>query len=215
MKRLVAIMWLALVPAAALAIGPEVRRVTPPNRPYIIEIGQPKAIGSRALDQERKRDSDLRYYMEYYGWPDYAEVQEIEPDIPWEDYEVHIYYLDRNLEIAFGRAIVSPGVQDLGVLKYQGYMEPETRDRIVALVTPARSPEVQPVEFRRPEPEAPMEAKPVAAAAPVSDSIEAIVLRMEAAAERASVAADQAAAASEAATRSADRAANIMEKMSR
>jgi hypothetical protein len=218
-KRLALAVGLWLVPAAGLAIGPEVRRVTPANRPYIVEIGEPHAIDSYGLDRERKINSDLRAYLNLYGWPDYAEVQEIEPVIPWDAYEVRIYYLRRNTEIHFGRAFISPSVTDLGVVKYEGRMDAGTRDRIVALVTPAQTGEPEPVVIRREEPAAvEVAAAPVeVAAAPVEppDELELIIQRMEAAADRATVAAEKAAAASEAANASADRTVSVLEKLAR
>jgi len=199
----------SLTPAIAMAIGfDDVRRVTPPNRPYIVEIGDPQPIGPRALQKEEKINSDLRRYIDFYGWPDYAEIQEIEPNIPWDAYEVRCFYLRRDREIAFGRAYISPVVTDLGIIKYQGRIDPATRDRIVALITPPPSTAGE-------EPEH-VEFKPVTAPAPAvaqPDEIEMMVRRIEAAAERASVAADNAAAASEAASASADRTVNILGKI--
>lgn len=208
-KRLALVVGLWLVPVASLAIGPEVRRMTPAHRPYIIEVGDPHAIDSHGLDLERKINSDLRAYLSFYGWPDYAEVQEIEPEIPWDVYEVRIYYLRRNVEVDFGRAFISPIVKDLGVIKYEGRMDSGTRDRIVALVTPAQTGEPEQVVIRR---EAPA---PIQVAAAPPDEIELIVQRMEAAADRATVAAEKAAAASEAANASADRTVSILEKLAR
>lgn len=198
-----------LVPSASMAISPEVRRVTPSYRPYIVEVGDPTPLGPRSLEAETKRNSDLQSYIRFYGWPDYAEIQEIEPTIPWDSYEVRLFYLRRDRELAFGRAYISPYVNDLGLIKYDAIMDPATRDRIVALATPApatASEEPERVQFQ-----------PVMTAAqtvPPSD-IELMVQRIEAAAERASLAADNAAAASDAANASADRTVTILEKIAK
>jgi hypothetical protein len=204
-----AVLWV-LVPVVASAIGPEVRRVTPPTRPYIVEIGDPLPIGQRGLQDERKVNTDLNLYLQQYGWPDYAERQEIAPDYPWYPYEVRLYYLDVDREIAFGRAHIAPTVKNLGAVKYLGRMEPATRDRIVALVTPAVMEEPEPVEFRRPQP--PVEPVAAAEVAPV-DEIELLVRRVEAAADRAATAADRAAVASDTASRAADRTVSILDKL--
>ncbi|HVN88142.1 MAG TPA: hypothetical protein VMW17_25140 [Candidatus Binatia bacterium] len=210
-KQWVVAAVLTLTPMTGIAIGlDDVRRETPPNRPYIIEVGEPQTLGPRALRKEAKLNSDLRAYLHFYGMPDYAEIQEIEPNVPWDAYEVRLYYLRRDREIAFGRAFISPVVTDLGVIKYQGKLDPATRDRIVAMVTPPPSTAGE-------EP-ANVDIKPVAvtaAAAPQADEIEMMVRRIEAAAERASVAADTAAAASDAANASADRTVNILGKLGR
>ncbi|MBI4516910.1 MAG: hypothetical protein HY699_13955 [Deltaproteobacteria bacterium] len=209
-RQLVVTVALLAAPTVTGALGPELRRVTPPNRPYIVELGEPRPMSSQGLDRERKLNSDLNLYLEYYGWPDYVEVQDIAPQDPWAAYEVRLYYLQREIEMAFGRAFIAPTITDFGVIKYQGHIEPGTRDRIVALVAPPRA------EFDEPEP---VEFKPVAAAAPAPapappSDIEALIARVEAAAERASLAAERAAAASDAATVAADRAANIFAKIS-
>ncbi|HUI24730.1 MAG TPA: hypothetical protein VL403_01500 [Candidatus Kryptonia bacterium] len=210
-KRLAVATALSLVPSVAMAIAyDDVRRVTPANRPYIVEIGEPQPLGPRALQRETRHNTDLREYLDFYGWPDYAEIQEIEPNFPWDAYEVRLYYLKRDREIAFGGAFIAPQVSDLGLIKYQGRMDPGTRDRIVALVTPPPSTASE-------EPER-VEFKPVTAAAPATaqpDEIEMMVRRIEAAAERASAAADNAAEASEAANASADRTVNILGKLAR
>jgi hypothetical protein len=204
-RRLVVMTCFVLVPSVALAIGPEVRREVPSNRPEIVEIGEPQPLGSKGLGHESKLNTDLGIYLDHYGWPDYAEIQEIEPENPWADYEVRIYYLKRDRELAFGRVFVAPWMKDFGVIKYQGTMDPMTHDRIVALATPPQTAmeEPQHVEFR-----------PVKAPAPPPPSdIELLVRRVEAAADRASVAADRAAAASDAASKAADHTVTILEKM--
>lgn len=206
-KSLAMMAALVLAPAAAMAIGPEVERVTPANRPYIVEVGGPRPLSSLGLDREMKLDSDLNEYIRHYGWPDYAEVQEIEPNPPWAGYEVRVYYLKRSVELAFGRAFISPSVTNLGVVKYQGLMDQATRDRIVALATPPQTFAQQ---------RAPVEIRAVAApAAAPEDEIEMLVRRVETAADRASAAADRAAESSQAATAAADRTTTILEKVSR
>ncbi len=209
-KNLVIAVFLMLAPAVALAIGPEVERVTPANRPYIVEVGGPRPLSSAGLGREVKLDSDLAEYLDHYGWPDYAELQEIEPNPPWASYEVRIYYLKRNVELAFGRAFIAPSVTNLGVVKYSGLMDQVTRDRVVALATPPMIVREQPAPVQIKPVKAEVEAGPPVA----TDQIEPLVRRIEAAADRASVAADHAAEASHAATTAADRTVTIMEKVS-
>jgi hypothetical protein len=220
--RLALAALLVLAPAVAMAVGPEVRRVTPPQRPYIVEIGEPRPLSSQALDHERKRNRDLDDYVQFYGRPDYAEVQEIAPDSPWDAREVRLYYLKRDYAVSFGHAFISPAVEDFGLVKYQGPMEPVTRDRIVALLTPTQTameaPQMEALQMEAPRMEAPqsVEFRPVTASAPAPPGdIELLVQRVEAAADRASVAADRAANASDAASVAADRTVTILEKLVR
>ena len=85
--------------ALALVVGnvgwAEVRRERPEERPYIVEIGDPYAISLHAVRRQAGRISEMAEYLGQYGEPDYAEIQEVQPDWPWESYEVRLYYLRR------------------------------------------------------------------------------------------------------------------------
>jgi len=107
---------LLLASGAGAATG-EVRRERPARRPYIVEIGQPYAIGVERLQYEADHISALKVYLEEYGYPDYAEIQEILPEWPWEQYEVRLYYMPANLEVDFGPVFVSDATPNFGMLK--------------------------------------------------------------------------------------------------
>ncbi|MFN8627202.1 MAG: hypothetical protein U0587_14620 [Candidatus Binatia bacterium] len=171
----------------------EVRRERPARRPYITEVGQPYAINAGTLDDEIHRISDLRTYVTRYGYPDFAEIQEITPEWPWKPYEVRLYYLDRDVEADFGAVNLSPATPNFGIMKFHGTMTPQKR-REVAIVLRSR------LQAPPPRP---------------TDSMEALVSRVEAAAERAVQAADRAVAESEAAARAAERTAATVRKMER
>src|SRR5689334_122995 len=83
--------------STALAVS-NVRRETTTRRPYIQEVGEPYEIGMHALWAEARDISELGDYLRDYGTPDYAEIQETEPQWPWRAREVRIYYMRRNLE---------------------------------------------------------------------------------------------------------------------
>lgn len=201
----------ALLLGAASARGAfgDVRRERTERRPYVEEIGEPYAINPEKLQYEINHISELQTYVSAYGYPDYAEIQEILPEWPWEPYEVRLYYLDRNLETDFSPVIVSPAFPNFGVLKFSGSITAEKRHEI-ELVLEARKTLPVPV----PVAAAPA---PVMAPAPAQSSssglTEALVARIEAAAERAAQAADRAAQDSEAAARAAERTVNIVDKM--
>lgn len=180
------------------AASADVRRVRPARRPYIIEVGYPYAINARRLQYEITHLSELRGYIEDYGYPDYAEIQEISPEWPWVPYEVRLYYLQPNLEADFSPVALSPAMPNFGLLKFRGEIAPHKRHEI-ELVLQARRKSTVPA---------------LANVSPLSPGLtEALVGRIEAAAERATRAADRATADSAAAVRAADRATNIVEKM--
>src|SRR5512143_860144 len=95
--RLLSVLGLSSLACAAPAMADGVRRVTPERRPYITEIGAPFEIDAAQLERESGRISDLAVYLAAYGQPDYAEVQAIRPQWPWEAYEVRAYYLDSDV----------------------------------------------------------------------------------------------------------------------
>ncbi len=186
----------------------EVRRERSERRPYIVEVGQPFAITGERLEREMRRMSAVREFVGVYGYPDYAELQEIAPEWPWEPYEVRFYYMRPNLEVAFSPVFPLEALPNFGVLKYGGDITPEKRREIDIVLQARQAPptEVAP-------------AAPAAAAAPPAPSpggvTEALVARIEAAAERATQAADRAAQESEAAARAAERTVNIVDQLER
>lgn len=189
--------------AASGTASADVRRERPARRPYITEVGYPYAINARRLQYEIAHLSELHGYVQDYGYPDYAEIQEISPDWPWVQYEVRLYYLRFNLEADFGAVLISSAMPDFGVLKFRGDITPEKRHEI-ELVLRSREKPAMP---------APVRLSPPAAAAMQPDPIEASVARIEAAAERAAQAAESAVAQSAAAVRAADRTVNVVNKM--
>ncbi len=203
---------------ARAALG-DVRRERSERHPTVKEVGQPYSISMATLGREAEKLSDLRDFIIRNGYPDYAEVQEVAPDWPWESYEVRVYYMHWNLEVDFGRVLFSDAVSDLGVEKFQGEITPEKRHEIDVILQARLAPPPQPPVLEAPAPPAaPMAPAPTSAAptsaAPSSESnLETLVARLEAAADRASRAADMAVEQSEAASRAADRALNVVDKL--
>ena len=116
-----------------------------PNRPEIVEVGDPILITRKVLGMEMRRNSDLRDWVRLYGAPDYAEVQEIEIDPPFAPYEVRIYYLKGNAYLAFGRVHVAPSLYDYGVHKFFGHITAADMDRLLT-AQPATYDEVRVTE---------------------------------------------------------------------
>ncbi len=205
-KPIVALIVFALSAFAAVPGHADVRRERTARRPYIIEVGEAYSISNATLDAEAAKNADLREYLELYGQPNFAEIQEITPDWPWETYEVRVYYLHRNIEADFGRLPAIPAASDLGALKFQGGIPGAKRLQIeAALAPPAEAEPAAPAET--------VSAAPPLRPAPESN-LDAIIARMEAAADRATVAADQAAEQSAAAERAAMRTVSVVDKLS-
>lgn len=193
-----------------------VRRETPERRPYITEIGEPYSISRATLQDEAAKISEMRDYFARYGYPDYAEVQEIAPEWPWESYEVRLYYMHWNLEVDFGHLLFSDAIADLGVRKYQGEIPPEKRRQIEVILEARVAAPPPPPAAAEPAEGAATREEPATSGIeePATGGIsEAVVARLEAAAERAARAADLAAEQSEAAVRAADRTVAIVEKI--
>lgn len=111
---------------------------TPDYRPYITEVGPPRTINRVRLDKEMQLNSDLASWIRDYGYPDVAEVQDVVPQYGWSDYEIRIFYIDRNQELAFGRVSFFPFIRDrsfvdnYGLIKFQGPLQSENRGRVLA-----------------------------------------------------------------------------------
>jgi hypothetical protein len=198
----------AAVVLLATNAAADVRRERPDRRPYIVEIDHPYEISVERVAEEAKKLSDMAMYIEYYGYPEYAEIQEIRPSWPWDTYEVRLFYVRRNIEVDFGRVVFSPAAPNYGVLKYRGEIPPEKLRRIELILEARKTPPPATAET------AAAPVVPVAAEEPQERGLtEALVARIEAAAERASQAADRAVEHSDAANRAADRAVDLVDNM--
>jgi hypothetical protein len=176
------------------------------GRPELLEVGNPILISRETLAREMGRNQELSTYVTLYGWPDYAEVQETVVNEPVAPYEVRLYYLRRNQQVAYSRVYVSRWIHDFGIRRYMGPIPEETLARLLTA-----QGEIMPGKV--PAPEVGVEAEPAKAHAGPEDGISAALLRMEAAADRAMLAAEMAERASAAANASATRANAVLDKM--
>jgi hypothetical protein len=190
----------ALSASSRAATTDDARRPPTERRPYIIEVGEPTSLTMSGVRNEAGKISQLRTYLGEYGYPDYAEVQEVEPVWPWESYEVRLYYMRRDIEVAFAHVFLSPAEPGFGVIRFQGLITPEKRHEIEVILASREVP-LQPVITT---PETQEESAGIT---------EALVARIEAAAERAAQAADRAVESSEAAKRAADRTVEIVDQL--
>jgi len=194
---LLGLLWMLNGPANA-----DVRRERTLRRPYVVEIGEPYSISFDTLAVEAQKTDELKDYLANYGSPDYAEIQEITPEWPWESYEVRLFYLRRNVEVDFGHVLaIDTPTSDMGMMKFQGGIPAQKRHEIEAML-----------DARKIAPSAEVAAATTTTEAHESN-MNTLVARIEAAAERASQAADKAVEQSEAAERAANRTVSIVEKM--
>jgi hypothetical protein len=189
----------------------DVRRTTPERRPYITELGEPYGISFNTLDSEARKNSDMRAYLTRYGWPDYAEIQEIIPEWPWESYEVRMFYLHRNLEVDFSHVVVSRALTDYGLLRYQGSI-PSMKRHEIEVILEARNapPPPPPPAVVQPQDEPSSEPAPQTSGDGLSEEM---VRRIETAVDRAVRAADVAAEQSARAASAAERTVDLVDKM--
>ncbi len=209
----------AMVLALGVVVGQADAGLRPsPERPEILEIGDPIGVNREVLRREMDRNGGLRDYIELYGWPDYAEVQEVQVVEPFASYEVRIYYIRRNSYQVFSRVHVGPSIFDYGIRKFEGPISPETLNRLLTAhaapveeeVAVAPAPVAEAALM--PEPAVAVAAEPVEEVVAPANDLETVITRLEAAAERAAIAADRAEVMSASAAASADRATGSLER---
>lgn len=92
-------------------------------------------LSDEELQAEIAQNRSLRAYVDRNGLPDVAETHFLADRPPWDEYEVTLYYLDRQLEIAFARAFVL-GRPDVQISRYE---RPLTDQQVTALASRARA----------------------------------------------------------------------------
>lgn len=140
------------------------------DRPGIVDLDEPVLIDRDALRREMRLNADLSHYIDLYGWPDYAEIQEVELQEPFAPYEVRLYYLKQNHYLAYGRVYIAPSVEDFGMRKFEGPIPPATLNRLLtATLEKARQEAAEREAAMAP----PAEAVEVDVALPEGEAIEA------------------------------------------
>lgn len=131
MKTKLSLVGLALI-LTAMTVAPSLAELRQaPGREEIVEIDNPVLVSRTVLQDEMRRNTGLSRYIRTYGYPDYVEVQEIQPDWPWAAYETRLYYVRRQRYLAFGRVNVAPYVTDYGLQKYEGSFGSDTMARLL------------------------------------------------------------------------------------
>lgn len=101
------------------------------DRPGIVDLDEPILIDRDALRREMRLNVNLAEYIDLYGYPDYAEIQEVQLQEPFAPYEVRLYYLKQNNYMAYGRVHIAPIIDDFGVRKFEGPIPPSTLNRLL------------------------------------------------------------------------------------
>ena len=77
-----------------------------------VTVGPGRPLGEHGFAQRLAANPELRTYVALRGYPDWAEEVEVDSDLPLDAYEVRLYYLRLDREVAFTRAYILglPGV---------------------------------------------------------------------------------------------------------
>jgi hypothetical protein len=94
-----------------------------------IPLGPPVAIGPGGLAVEMDRNPELANFVARRGYPDWVERVEVDSEPPLDSYEVRVFYLRLDKEIAFTRASIL-GQPYVGVRKFDRPIPPAMRERI-------------------------------------------------------------------------------------
>lgn len=93
------------------------------ERPYVCDIGQPKPLSYRSFQEVLSHNGAVRAVVARLGLPDWAEIQKVSTDAPWNSYEVRTYYRDSNRMYAFARAFILDSTE-IVLVRYQGPIPP-------------------------------------------------------------------------------------------
>ena len=92
-------------------------------------VGPPLPLGPLGLEWKIEQNPEIAQYVARRGYPDWAELVEIDADLPLDTHEVHLYYLRLNREVVFTRAEML-GRRDIGLRLYERPLEPAKRAMI-------------------------------------------------------------------------------------
>jgi hypothetical protein len=81
-------------------------------------VGEPIVLGPRGLDVQMDRNPEVAAFIARRGYPDWAELVEVDDGPPLAAHEVHLYYLRLDKEIAFTQAYLL-GDPEIGVRRYE------------------------------------------------------------------------------------------------
>jgi hypothetical protein len=71
-----------------------------------VAIGPGRPLGERGFERYVESNLELRTFITLRGYPDWAEVVEVDSDLPLDSYELRLYYLRLDREVAFTQAFI-------------------------------------------------------------------------------------------------------------
>lgn len=130
MRRVIAAALLTLASAPCLATA--------------IPVGPGRPLGEVGFERELRLNPELRTFVQLRGYPDWVEEVEVDSDLPLDAYELRLYYLRLDREVAFSRAFIL-GRPRVSLRLFERPIVPSDRARIEEAylsVDPARRSEL-------------------------------------------------------------------------
>jgi len=112
-----------LVASIALALSTEVAHA------IATPVGPALPLGPHGLAMKMHQNPEIAQYIARRGYPDWAELVEVDADLPLGTHEVHLYYLRLDREIVFTEASIL-GRRDIGVRLYERPVDAVKRELI-------------------------------------------------------------------------------------
>ena len=97
-----------------------------PSHAMANPVGPPLPLGPLGLEWKLEQNPEIATYVARRGYPDWAEIVEVDADLPLDTHEVHLYYLRLNREVVFTRAEML-GRRDIGLRLYERTLEQSKR----------------------------------------------------------------------------------------
>jgi hypothetical protein len=109
-----------------------------------VAIGPGRPVGERGFEQHLRNNPELRTFVALRGYPDWVEEVEVDSELPLDSYELRLYYLRLDREVAFARAYIL-GRPRVSLRLFDRAIAPGDRARIeeaYLAVDPARRAEL-------------------------------------------------------------------------
>lgn len=106
-------------------------------------IGPGRPIGEQGFERQLRMNPELRSFVELRGYPDWVEEVEVDSTRPLDAYELRLYYLRFDREVAFTRAFIL-GRPQVSLRLFDRPIAPADRARIeeaYLAIDPARRSE--------------------------------------------------------------------------
>jgi hypothetical protein len=118
--------------------------VAAPSWAAATAFGPGRPVGEAGFAQHMRLNPELRSFVALRGYPDWVEEVEVDSTMPLDPYELRLYYLRLDREVAFSRAYIL-GRPHVSLRLFDRPIAPADRARIEAAylaVDPARRAEM-------------------------------------------------------------------------